>query len=316
MRSNLERNFTAKEVDVALKQMSPFKSPGPDGYSVGFYQEHWKIVGQDVSSAVMEFLNSGVMPWSLNHTHLVLIPKAHHRQYNGGIRAVTHHAFKKKGREGSMAIKLDMSKAYDRVEWNFLEAILIKLGFGIKWTNLLMNCVRTVTYSTILNGIPGERDIIKGVAVSRNGIRINHLLFADDCAIFCRAKLVEWYQIKGLLSVYEEASGQTLNKEKTRNEILIKSVLQAIPAYAMSVFKMPGKLLKESEAIIAKFWWNQKEVGKGIHWKSWSSMGTVKNQGGLGFRDFNSFNRTLLAKQLWRMIKEPLTLVSRVYKEK
>ncbi|KAG6650561.1 hypothetical protein CIPAW_06G052300 [Carya illinoinensis] len=84
----------------------------------------------------------------------------------------------------------------------------------------------------------------------------------------------------------------------------------------MSVFKMPAKLLKEIEAIIAKFWWCQSEAGNGIHWKSWGSMGIIKSQGGLGFRDFISFNRALLAKQLWRMIKVPQSLVSRVFKEK
>ncbi|XP_042969107.1 uncharacterized protein LOC122301794 [Carya illinoinensis] len=300
MKIKLERSFIAKEIGMALKQMSPFKSPGPDGYSAGFYQEHWKIVGQDVSVALLEFLNSEKMPWDLNHTHIVLIPKVNSptsihdfrpislcnvaykliskvltNRMIGVLKKVvswnqsaflpnrfitdnimvayellhTMHS-KKKGREGSMTIKLDISKAYDRVEWNFLEVILIKMRFGMKWTKLLMVCVRTVTYSTIINGVLGEtitltrglrqadplspylfllcaealgfllasakqRSLIEGITVSRGGLRISHLLFADYCVIFCRAKMVEWYQIKVLLSIYEEALGQTLNKEKT-----------------------------------------------------------------------------------------------------
>lgn len=75
MLDKLERDFTVKEVEEALKQMSPFKSPGPDGFSEGFYQEHWKIVGQDVSQTVLDFLKSGKMPRDLNHTHIALIPK-------------------------------------------------------------------------------------------------------------------------------------------------------------------------------------------------------------------------------------------------
>lgn len=56
---------------------------------------------------------------------------------------------------------------------------------------------------------------IKGVAMSRGGIRISHLLFADDCVIFYRAKQVEWCYVNNMLAQYESASGQTLNKQKT-----------------------------------------------------------------------------------------------------
>ncbi|KAG6661744.1 hypothetical protein CIPAW_03G196400 [Carya illinoinensis] len=84
----------------------------------------------------------------------------------------------------------------------------------------------------------------------------------------------------------------------------------------MSVFKMPSMLLKEIESMIAKFWWNHRKEGRGIHWKSWNKLGAVKGKGGLGFRDLNCFNRALLAKQGWRIIQEPASLVAQVFKEK
>ena len=74
MRVELSRP-TVEEVKAALFQMGPIKAPGPDGMNALFYQKFWHIVGNDVSSAVLEFLNFGIMIPEINYTHLVLIPK-------------------------------------------------------------------------------------------------------------------------------------------------------------------------------------------------------------------------------------------------
>ena len=55
---------------------------------------------------------------------------------------------------GFLALKLDMSKAYDRVDWNFLEQLMRKLGFNDGWIHLIMGCVKIVTYSILVNGEP------------------------------------------------------------------------------------------------------------------------------------------------------------------
>lgn len=57
-----------------------------------------------------------------------------------------------RGKKGNLAVKLDMSKTYDKVEWYFLEQMLRKLGFSERWIELIMRCVSTVTYSVLVNG--------------------------------------------------------------------------------------------------------------------------------------------------------------------
>ncbi|KAL9461788.1 hypothetical protein AB3S75_004729 [Citrus x aurantiifolia] len=99
-------------------------------------------------------------------------------------------------------------------------------------------------------------------------------------------------------------------------EILIKAVAQAVPAYAMSVFKLPLGLCEDMQKAIAGFWWGQKREKRSIHWSKWERLCQAKKRGGLGFRDLSSFNQALVAKQSWRIILAPESLVARVMKEK
>ena len=68
------------------------------------------------------------------------------------------HAIKNRryGKEDHMALKLDISKAYDRVEWTFLEATMRKLGFREAWINLALNCITSISYEILVNGYPGK----------------------------------------------------------------------------------------------------------------------------------------------------------------
>ena len=71
----LSRDYIADEIKAALFQMGPTKAPGPDGMNALFYQTFWHIVGIDVVAAVLDFMHSGTMPFDINYTHIVLIPK-------------------------------------------------------------------------------------------------------------------------------------------------------------------------------------------------------------------------------------------------
>ena len=111
----------------------------------------------------------------------------------------------RKGKTCHMAIKLDISKAYDRVEWSFLRRIMLKMGLLDQWVNLAMETVRTASYSRLINGEPkglikptrgikqgdcAERlsSVIKGYSKLPRWHSYPHLLFVDDSLLFCETK--------------------------------------------------------------------------------------------------------------------------------
>jgi hypothetical protein len=154
------------------------------------------------------------------------------------------------GKKGFMVVKLDTSKAYDRVEWGFLEAVMEWMGFDRRWISWVMMCVKLVKYSVIVNGNPcklitpsrgirqgdpispylfllcaevlsalitkaNREGYLTGVSTSRGGSVISHLCFADDSLLFCRLNLTQWNYLSSILQLYEGASGQKMNSNKT-----------------------------------------------------------------------------------------------------
>jgi hypothetical protein len=97
---------------------------------------------------------------------------------------------------------------------------------------------------------------------------------------------------------------------------LIKAVAQAIPTYLMSIYLIPKGLCHKMESMISNFWWGGNVDSKKIHWINWEKNCKQKQDGGMGFRNLSTFNKALLAKQGWRLITEPQSLVATVLKAK
>jgi hypothetical protein len=106
------------------------------------------------------------------------------------------------------------------------------------------------------------------------------------------------------------------NLSMGRKEVLIKSVLQALPMYMMSVSKIPVSLCEEYMQLIRKFWWGEDRHKRMVHWISWHQLVKPKSQGGISFRDLKLFNQALPARQAWRLIQYPDSLCAKVLKAK
>jgi hypothetical protein len=97
---------------------------------------------------------------------------------------------------------------------------------------------------------------------------------------------------------------------------LIKAVDQAIPTYIMSSFLLPKGLCDHMESQISRFWWGNNVDKRKIHWVNWKKTCKAKSKGGMGFKDMRAFNEALLAKQGWRLLTNPNSMIARLFKAK
>lgn len=150
----------------------------------------------------------------------------------------------------SMAVKTDMSKAYDRLEWSFIRRVLERFGFDSIWIDWVLQCISSVSYSFLINeSVHGQvattRGIrqgdplspyifilcgevlsglckksqrsghMAGIRAGRHSPRINHLLFADDTIFFLKTDPGSVESLVNTLHKYETASGQMINANKS-----------------------------------------------------------------------------------------------------
>lgn len=112
------------------------------------------------------------------------------------------------------------------------------------------------------------------------------------------------------------ASWNSLHLSLGGKIVLLKSVLNALPIYFISFFKLPIGVTGEIESLFRRFLWSGSEGCRKIHWVAWANICKEKEESGLGLKHLKTFNHALLGKWLWRITTEGDRLWVRLLKEK
>ena len=162
------------------------------------------------------------------------------------------HGFKtQKTNPGLMAIKLDLQNAYDKVNWKFIQAVLLQFGFNDTFTNWIISCISSISFEVLVNGGKFERFMpsrglrqgdplspylfilgqevlsrmldhelrlkkISGIKTSISGPTITHVMYANDIVLFSKASGKDAASLNRVLEKYCSWSGQALNRNKSR----------------------------------------------------------------------------------------------------
>ncbi|GJY03288.1 RNA-directed DNA polymerase, eukaryota, reverse transcriptase zinc-binding domain protein [Tanacetum coccineum] len=247
-----------------------------------------------------------------------------------------------------LVFKVDFEKAFDSLRWDFLDAVMGKIGFGIKWRSWISGCLRNARSSVLVNGSPTkEFELFKGL---RQGDPLSPFLFILAMeglhSLTCKAE--ELGLFKGATSGRDNTSishlinvlGVGVSDEEISHMAhiigcgvsrllfkylgkarflsvggrlsLIKAVLGNLPTYFMSIYLMPVSIRSKLESMRSKFFRGADQNDNKMSWVKWERCFASKKKGGLGIGSIYGLNIGLLFKWIWRFLTRPSELWAHV----
>ncbi|XP_062118795.1 uncharacterized protein LOC133832472 [Humulus lupulus] len=241
------------------------------------------------------------------------------------------------------AIKINLSKAYDTIDWDFLEDLLKALNFPQKFIGWVMSCIRNTSYFLLMNGrvqgkFKGKKGLRQGDPMSPllfvlimeyltrslqlaalnspfryhpmcKSLKLINLCFADDLLLFCKGSISAVKSVKEVLDEFAAVTGLSINSHKSHIFFGGVSSLDrsriAQEVQLTEVFVLPQRIIKEIDKLCRGFLWGTSGQRSKLHIPSWQKVCLPKAYGGLGFRDGKVWNRAILAKYVWDISAKP-----------
>ncbi|GJS85074.1 hypothetical protein Tco_0751615, partial [Tanacetum coccineum] len=308
--TDMIRNVTRQEVKSALFSMGNEKSLSPDGFTAAFFKESWDIVADDLVAAVCEFFTNGKILKELNHTIIALIPKDSlkvlvspdqsafvlGRNITDNILLTQElmHNYHLDHSMARCAFKVDIEKAYDTIDWDFLKKILTGFGFYSHMIGWIMECVTTTSFSICINpSFTYHKYCSK--------LELINLCFAGDLFLFAHGDVDLARVIKNALFEFKEVSGLILPFEEGRLPIkylgvplvsswlifrdckeLIEKVQARVDDWKNKLLSAAGRLQLVRSVIGSLHC--QGRLHKGHAKVAWEVVCLPKDEGGLGVR--------------------------------
>ncbi|XP_074277763.1 uncharacterized protein LOC141601387 [Silene latifolia] len=202
--------------------------------------------------------------------------------------------------------KIDLQKAYDTVEWSFVEQLLDELLFPDDFKAMVLQCISTASFSLSLNG-----DMFG--------------YFQDDVLLFSRGNAHSMMLLLKSFSTFSNASGLKICSRihnygakkffYAGRLVLVKAVLSSLHSYWALIFIIPKGIISRIEATCRNFPWDSSTDYMRVPMVAWEKICRPKEEGGLGLKDQGIMNKAMIGRLVhWITVKKDSIWVKWVQK--
>ncbi|GKD64357.1 RNA-directed DNA polymerase, eukaryota, reverse transcriptase zinc-binding domain protein [Tanacetum coccineum] len=223
--SDLECDVSRDEIKRAVWDRGPHKSPGPDGFTFGFYRRYWSFFGEicvvgslyKIIAKILANCLVVVLGDIVNEVQSTFVANRQILDVPFILNELFHWCKKKK--KQTLIFKVDFEKAYDSVQWGYLDDFLKNFGFGDRWRGLIQSCLNSSKGSVIVNGSPTsevvDAGMFRGISMGTS-LQISHLFYANDAVFMGQWSDSNIKIIVQMLDCFYRASRLRINMNKSK----------------------------------------------------------------------------------------------------